>query len=700
MKLRALFIGGLMVVGLAGLAYGQSITLDHVDGLNATGGLETGVPITFYLRVTSDADNHGGITNGFAVSSSTGAQWGATVADTTGTLGKTQFDGGFFINHFSDDGMGADTVGFGGFRLFQVGMPAGFDDVAFTIEIGPIDAAYNGGEICLDSSFYRPSGVWKWAGPDVFPAWDGPHCYTIGEVAANPEITCPPDTNLSVCDPDTLCLPFEVVNADWVTASEPAWVDGNQVCIPLTYDISGQNITIDLVAGKGDLRDTCSFSFQAWVNAHPVVGMSDPEFTVVMCDLGTPLCTEFYVENSVAEVIDTIFSIPGYVDGVNYCFVPDTAGLFDLTIIAIDACGDADTNSSLITVIEGEAAVVECPGNIIDTVCNNGEYCFPAAILPDTATVTVLPSGTWDPVQGVVCVPIDSSGVYDITIIAETFCGVDSCSVQLDMTAIDLPQIDCPDGTIVLFVEDTQTVCIDLPIINAVDIYVNNGGTYENGQLCFPADSSGIYTFGVTASNECDEVTCDITVRVQVGQADYTTVVRPDPLRMIDAYRVDPMSALFYLGNFADGHTAADVDPATIMINGSLTPTGAQVIDGFPGFTGKVLEITEPVFDFIEYNMPLYDTSLVPYTVSGQFNDGSPFSESGLVHIIGLLVGDVNLDGQIDIADLLYLIDYQFAGGPPPLLNASADMDKNGQLDISDLMSLIDYMFGNKGQNK
>ncbi|MDH3935845.1 MAG: dockerin type I domain-containing protein, partial [candidate division Zixibacteria bacterium] len=78
---------------------------------------------------------------------------------------------------------------------------------------------------------------------------------------------------------------------------------------------------------------------------------------------------------------------------------------------------------------------------------------------------------------------------------------------------------------------------------------------------------------------------------------------------------------------------------------------------------------------------------------SGQFTDGGDFTETGLVRLIGLLVGDVNLDGQIDIADLIYLIDYQFQSGPAPMILAGADMDKSGFLDISDLLILIDYMF-------
>ena len=270
MRTRALSLTILLIMLSSSFAWAQSLSLDHVDGLNTTGGLEMSVPVTFYIRITGDDSNHGGITNGFEVSSSTGAEWGTTVVDTTGTLGKTQFDGGFFFSYFSADGMGADTVGFGAFKLFSTGLPAGFDDVAYTIQIGPIDVAFNGGQICLDSSYFPPSGLWKWAGPDVFPGWDGPHCYIVGEAVSNPEITCPGDTSIFLCDPGTVCFPFDTANADWVTASEPAYIDGNQVCLNLGYEDSADSTVITLVAGFGELRDSCTFSVSSWINLHPV----------------------------------------------------------------------------------------------------------------------------------------------------------------------------------------------------------------------------------------------------------------------------------------------------------------------------------------------------------------------------------------------------------------------------------------------
>ena len=53
-------------------------------------------------------------------------------------------------------------------------------------------------------------------------------------------------------------------------------------------------------------------------------------------------------------------------------------------------------------------------------------------------------------------------------------------------------------------------------------------------------------------------------------------------------------------------------------------------------------------------------------------------------------------DGQIDIADLVWLVDHMFTGGPPPPCPAQGNVDGLGsdsELDIADLVYLVDYMF-------
>lgn len=56
---------------------------------------------------------------------------------------------------------------------------------AYTIQVGPIDDAEPGDQLCLDSSFFQPAGTWKWGSPDVYASWGGPYCYGF---VSNPDI--------------------------------------------------------------------------------------------------------------------------------------------------------------------------------------------------------------------------------------------------------------------------------------------------------------------------------------------------------------------------------------------------------------------------------------------------------------------------------------------------------------------------------
>jgi parallel beta-helix repeat protein len=58
--------------------------------------------------------------------------------------------------------------------------------------------------------------------------------------------------------------------------------------------------------------------------------------------------------------------------------------------------------------------------------------------------------------------------------------------------------------------------------------------------------------------------------------------------------------------------------------------------------------------------------------------------------------GDIDHSGAgepINIADLVYLVDYMFNQGPEPPCLEEADVDATGEINIADLVYLVDYMF-------
>jgi hypothetical protein len=55
--------------------------------------------------------------------------------------------------------------------------------------------------------------------------------------------------------------------------------------------------------------------------------------------------------------------------------------------------------------------------------------------------------------------------------------------------------------------------------------------------------------------------------------------------------------------------------------------------------------------------------------------------------------GDVNADGEIDIADVMYLANYLFIGGSAPDPMWAGDTNCDGEVDVADVMYLINYLF-------
>ena len=58
------------------------------------------------------------------------------------------------------------------------------------------------------------------------------------------------------------------------------------------------------------------------------------------------------------------------------------------------------------------------------------------------------------------------------------------------------------------------------------------------------------------------------------------------------------------------------------------------------------------------------------------------------------MFGDADFNGMITVSDVVYLINYIFAGGPAPYpIRLVGDADCNGAISISDAVHLINYIF-------
>ncbi len=197
---------------LSAQAQMTAIDADIVSGLHSGDSVNVDEEVRWNLLITnnySDATSEakvGGSTNGFRVftkrsraNPATAGYFEPITYDTIAAFQwKAKYDLIFQINRFSIDGLGEDTVGFGGAALGGPGIAFGTtSEPAFTIATTPREV---GDTLCLDSiTVYPPGNPWLWSmrRPDltqfsIAPDWGGPYCYHV--YGAMPNLVVTPDS--------------------------------------------------------------------------------------------------------------------------------------------------------------------------------------------------------------------------------------------------------------------------------------------------------------------------------------------------------------------------------------------------------------------------------------------------------------------------------------------------------------------------
>ncbi len=541
MKLRVLILAALVLAASFGLANAQTISVDHVDGLAAPGAVNMEVPITFHIRMAAEGAQYAGITNGFHVYSPSGASWTGTAIDTTGTIGQANFELIWSISHHSITGSDADTVGLAGAVMMSpFGMDADFNDITHTITIGPIGTADAGGEICLDSAFYRNSGVWKWAGrkptyPDVKPNWGGPYCYTIGEIVIDPPVVeCPTEpVTLDLCAVQDTCFDLAITDANSVVVTGDiagaTWAD-NKICFTAPATEGPYNVHIEATNDGGMVP--CDVTVSIGYPTQPAITCPADTIDVSLCTL-----EEVCVELLIADAATVEVSGDGAWANDTLCFTPTGPGTYEFTVTAhSDAvCDLTDECVVTVTVDVAESPVIACPADTgLVTECAPGNYCLSLDIT-GSDTVRVY-GGTWE--AGQLCFDASTSGVMTFEVAADNCAGTDSCTVWVEVDLNDAPAVNLVDIDPATFCKPTAVVMdyttSDQDLDDLGEAVLSPAGAVIDtiaNTVTFTPDVTGIYEVIVEVTDLCGVTTAD------TSSVDITIIVAPEidcPLAPID----------------------------------------------------------------------------------------------------------------------------------------------------------------------
>jgi len=169
--------------------------------------------------------------------------------------------------------------------------------------------------------------------------------------------------------------------------------------------------------------------------------------------------------------------------------------------------------------------------------------------------------------------------------------------------------------------------------------------------------------------------------------------ILPNPIFAAYAHPIGEFNVDIWIGVFENGYGPGDVDLTSLTVNGSLVPAGAEILP-HDYFGGDALKISVDITEFLPPYGILWDTVIQDYSVSGNYNDETPFLIEGSFTSLGHISGNVNGDNQVNIQDLNFMVNDFFRGGPSPVFLAAGDVDGScGAPNMRDLNYMVNFIF-------
>jgi hypothetical protein len=130
-----------------------------------------------------------------------------------------------------------------------------------------------------------------------------------------------------------------------------------------------------------------------------------------------------------------------------------------------------------------------------------------------------------------------SSGYYEGQwLTMSSLWGVD-VDLLIEAEICDAPtpeaEIECPTSLMLIPRCQPTEACLELPIENADSVLAGELATWENGSLCFFADTAGTYSFEVNAFSVCGDDMCSVFVQILLGE-------EPEIACPSDTFRIYP----------------------------------------------------------------------------------------------------------------------------------------------------------------
>ncbi|MFH1374926.1 MAG: hypothetical protein ABII79_14170, partial [bacterium] len=262
-----------------------------------------------------------------------------------------------------------------------------------------------------------------------------------------PVVTCSGDTSIFLCELSEICIPgFSCSDVDDNLVScdvSLGTLSGDTVCFTPT----GAGVyTITLIATDSlGAADTCTANVTVTVNSPPVATCPGDD-SMFVCDL-SDICIGGFAPSDVDDNITSVTATGGTLSGDTVCFTP-SIGANTITLIVTDACGEADTCLTTIT-LEINTPDLTCAGD--DLTCDSTLASATVTVNNPGDLGTLSYNWTPDPVSGdgTAHARYDAPGTYKVVVTdLDTGCK-DSCEATITQVTNSPPWVTCPVDEII-----------------------------------------------------------------------------------------------------------------------------------------------------------------------------------------------------------------------------------------------------------
>jgi hypothetical protein len=343
-------------------------------------------------------------------------------------------------------------------------------------------------------------------------------CIALVTVSFNnpPEITGQSALDYNICAPEEICFPVSCSDPDDnLTACElisgPATYDGSQICFTPTtsgtYDFSVR------------ATDECGLTEQ--LDIAVTVNIDEPPLIVAPADVSESLCEpgEVCVKYAISDPEGGAVTVTADVGVINeadstLCVYFDSDAAICVELIVEDACGNKDTANVCFDIDLNQKPQIIVDASFDIALCEPGEICLPVQIIePEGIQATsITPFGTFNVDYTEFCFDADTAGIYELTLVVTDIClAADTATVLVNVETNDPPNLTVPGDLQVFFCLPGEQVCIAGISVEDLDdnlatVEITSGvGTLNlpTGELCFDADTVGVYCFELTATDDC-----------------------------------------------------------------------------------------------------------------------------------------------------------------------------------------------------